>query len=328
MEGAARSQSVTKEALSVLTDPADSPLSNRQRESLGSLLDILLRTEEKLADPRLKAGDLLDWLVRSIDYLNHFDAYYGEGESSEDRKRTVLGFCAYARTTGLSPRAFLSHLASLDTTCGQPDDRLLTMTTVFRAKGLQYDHVVIPSCDEGCMPYLGSTGNQIYDKAGIVEMDEPSESIENERRLFYVAITRGIRSVLIGTSSEQRASRFLHEMRLTPTNRILTAVQHLAAHVEGAENELYAAAIENGGEKPIMDSVIKDYLPMIGKEDVAARLVRATAKVVETPFVYPACITNRTAFVPSRPPKSAEPAWWEESNPPHRTTKVAERFIG
>ena len=54
---------------------------------------------------------------------------------------------------------------------------------------------------------------------GIVQESSMSTALENERRLFYVALTRARKGVLIGSSS--RPSRFLQEMSLQETESLL-----------------------------------------------------------------------------------------------------------
>ena len=85
------------------------------------------------------------------------------------------------------------------------------------------------------MPNLYGTGNRIFDKHGIAAEPEPSEAIENERRLFYVALTRAKKAVYIGAINsahggnrqlgESLPSRFLEEMRLVPTIAIMESLQ-------------------------------------------------------------------------------------------------------
>ena len=53
------------------------------------------------------------------------------------------------------------------------------------------------------------------------------QRLESERRLFYVALTRARKGVLIGTS--QNPSRFLEEIQLDDTDAVMDAVTHLAA---------------------------------------------------------------------------------------------------
>lgn len=75
----------------------------------------------------------------------------------------------------------------------------ICLMTVHGAKGLEFDRVIIPDCNEGIFPHG--------------RMPDP-EAVEEERRIFYVAMTRAKKSLELlylkgnGTRSRQ-ASRFL-----------------------------------------------------------------------------------------------------------------------
>ena len=79
----------------------------------------------------------------------------------------------------------------------------MRLMTVHGAKGLEFDRVWIPDCNERVFPY----GRM------------PDEStVEEERRLFYVAMTRAKKNLellyLIGTEERPRhPSRFLNSLR-------------------------------------------------------------------------------------------------------------------
>jgi DNA helicase-2/ATP-dependent DNA helicase PcrA len=68
----------------------------------------------------------------------------------------------------------------------------VTLSTVHRVKGLEWDHVLVFGADGGSMPH------------------ELSDDIEEERRVFHVAMTRGRVSVTI-LADQARPSRFLAE---------------------------------------------------------------------------------------------------------------------
>lgn len=78
------------------------------------------------------------------------------------------------------------------------------MLTMHGAKGLEYDSVFILGANEGCMPY----------KRAVMD-----EEIEEERRLFYVAMTRAKRMLIISYVKEKNGkdvspSRFVKELFL------------------------------------------------------------------------------------------------------------------
>lgn len=85
------------------------------------------------------------------------------------------------------------------TDCGKRPVQLLT---VHGAKGLEYDHVWIPDCNEGVFPH-----GKMPD----------TKSVEEERRIFYVAMTRAKKSLMLlcltGTKERPRLpSRFLNPL--------------------------------------------------------------------------------------------------------------------
>ena len=67
------------------------------------------------------------------------------------------------------------------------DDAPLLLATVHGTKGLEFDHVAVVGMDEGRFPSARS----------IEESDEPGRTLEEERRLAYVAWTRARRSLTL-----------------------------------------------------------------------------------------------------------------------------------
>jgi DNA helicase-2/ATP-dependent DNA helicase PcrA len=80
---------------------------------------------------------------------------------------------------------------------GEQEDTGISLLTYFRAKGRQWHTVILPSCNEGLIPHGRAR-------------------LEEERRLFYVAITRCSANLLISYlkrfgNSIVEMSRFLLE---------------------------------------------------------------------------------------------------------------------
>lgn len=104
---------------------------------------------------------------------------------------------------------FLSEVSLLtdqDTDTGGENDKM-TLMTVHSAKGLEFDHVFVVGMEEDLFP------------SSMTLMD--IRGLEEERRLFYVAITRAKKSCTVtyaksrfrnGTTNPARPSRFLDDL--------------------------------------------------------------------------------------------------------------------
>ena len=196
MQQAIRSEQPVRVALEHLADPATSPFNRKGNEAM----DDYLRTLEMLhSADREKAGETLTWLVGYIGYDHHFDDYYGLSETAEDRKRAVAALCQYAAAQNITLADFLPHVEALDTTHGAPHEQQVVLTSIYRVKGLEYDVVILPDCNEGYLPCLVEPDSPIYDTEGIVEEPDVAAGVDDERRLFYVALTRAKQRVHIGT---------------------------------------------------------------------------------------------------------------------------------
>jgi DNA helicase-2/ATP-dependent DNA helicase PcrA len=88
--------------------------------------------------------------------------------------------------------AFLEHVSLVMDTEGGRNDPQVTIMTIHAAKGLEYDTVFLVGWEEGLFP-----SQRALDEGGI-------RSLEEERRLAYVAITRARRLALIFHAANRR----------------------------------------------------------------------------------------------------------------------------
>ena len=150
----------------------------------------------------LPAGAALTLLDHKIHYLDFLRRSSGFPETGAARAATTEAFIRYAGAFA-SPLALLAHLDDLAAR-GTGHNRVdaadtVSLLTVFRAKGLQWPLVFVPDCNQGIFPYGG-----------------PGE-IEEERRLFYVALTRTQATLHLHRVQTEPPSQFLAEADWQPT---------------------------------------------------------------------------------------------------------------
>jgi DNA helicase-2/ATP-dependent DNA helicase PcrA len=104
---------------------------------------------------------------------------------------------------------FLEHVSLVMENDAADETEKVTIMTIHAAKGLEFDHVFLPGWEEGVFP-----SQRALDEGGLA-------SLEEERRLAYVAITRARRRCTIlhaanrriyGTWSSSIPSRFIAEL--------------------------------------------------------------------------------------------------------------------
>lgn len=231
LEAARRRGLSIKYFMQALVDEGDRNLSLKRLKAVRDLQWVLEKAHSytkgrggKKQRALKNAGRLLKWIALKVDYEAHFRDYYGEGEDAFERMESLRNFTDFAQSLNLESAEFLKHMETLDSTQGARPEQLITMTTIHKTKGLEFDYVFIPSCQEGYMPCLYESEVEIYDRKGLVEPLDATHPIESERRLFYVALTRARKGVYIGVKHPEVAddasssgvslpSRFIKEMQ-------------------------------------------------------------------------------------------------------------------
>jgi len=149
--------------------------------------DILVAANAASSTPRL-----LQVLSEQIG-LDRAAAALDAGRTRADRSGQGDDLTALRRAAALGPDPadFEPWLRKSLSTPGSSDGVMLS--TVHRVKGLEWDHVIVFGADRGAMPH------------------DLAEDVEEERRVFHVAMTRGRETVTV-LADAKRPSRFLTEI--------------------------------------------------------------------------------------------------------------------
>ncbi len=161
--------------------------------------------------PREPAARLLADLVRRIGYDDWLSATFDKRDA-EAKGRSVADFVGWLSRKGEADRKNLLELTQMIALVTMLEGRdadesdAVRLSTLHAAKGLEFPHVTIVGLEEGVLPHRESidTGN-----------------IDEERRLFYVGITRAQRSLVLtycrtrkraGGRIDTMPSRFIAEL--------------------------------------------------------------------------------------------------------------------
>ena len=140
---------------------------------------------------------LVDFLMSGVG-LGRAAGSLDSGRTRPDRAAHADDLLALRRTAAVysDPAGFGRRLAALLRGTSEAGEGV-TLTSIHRVKGLEWDRVLVFGADETLMPHQLAT------------------DIEEERRVLHVAITRG-RSQVVVLSDEKQPSRFLDELEGRP----------------------------------------------------------------------------------------------------------------
>lgn len=197
-----------------LQDPlALEAIRGRAKKGLAAFAELM----EELAPAReLDAAVALDVVLEAID-VDRWMAELDDGTSTVDRAANVEELRAFAadydsRQPDGKLRGMLEEVALVaDTDAYEGDEDRVKLMTLHACKGLEFPFVVIAGAEDELLPH----------ERAVDEAQEPDTAIEEERRLFYVGITRAMKRLLIthttfrsfyGGGRPTLPSRYLREL--------------------------------------------------------------------------------------------------------------------
>ena len=204
IEGAIPEGGTPLEGLAILLRSGD--LKGRAQRELGKFLDLFRRAlGEREA---LGLAGLVKWVLQESGYLQSLeDEATLEAEGRIRNLEEFLSAAAESEALGLRLAEFLDRITLASDTDNLEEASQLSLMTIHCAKGLEFPYVFVVGMEEDVFPNRNAR--------------ETPEGLEEERRLFYVAITRAQRRLtlsaarrrrIMGTEMLSMPSRFLREI--------------------------------------------------------------------------------------------------------------------
>jgi len=198
------------------------------------------------------AADVLDEIVGELGLYEALAGSAPSAEAAADRIMTVDALRRFAAGGGWGVAAFLERCDELLARSAQwqeaPPAEAVRVTSIHRAKGLEWPVVIIPGLAEGAFPYRG-------------EEASPA-ALEAERRLFYVAVTRAQQRLYLIHPPDPRLERALSSGRAERFDPRGATASRFIAEAQPACSAAAGAALHRG-ERPggrAQTRVVRDYL--------------------------------------------------------------------
>ncbi len=178
-------------------------LGGKARESIEAFVEFIERTRERLMSPA-GVGDpqalrkLTEHFLDETGFLKELRRLEKNHEAGESRVRNIQELAAGmddAGGTGNPPMERLEKFLEEITLDNEREDKeesageAVTLITMHSCKGLEFPHVYVVGLEDGLLPHSRSKEEQ---------------TVDEERRLFYVAVTRAMRSLTLSHCSARK----------------------------------------------------------------------------------------------------------------------------
>jgi DNA helicase-2/ATP-dependent DNA helicase PcrA len=224
------------EGLAVLLRSGD--LKGRALREMGKFLNLFQRAAGEREAQGL-AG-LVKWVLQESGYLQSLeDEATLEAETRIRNLEEFLSAAAESESLGLRLSEFLDRITLASDTDQIEEAAHLSLMTIHCAKGLEFPYVFVIGMEEDVFPNRNAR--------------ETPEGLEEERRLFYVAITRAQRRLtlsaarrrrIMGTEMLSMPSRFLREL---PTEALTTPIRWGTEIYQAGEGVRPGSSFNRGG---------------------------------------------------------------------------------
>ena len=199
----------------------NSTFKGKTKESLSQLINLIYRWHDQV--DKHNNNELAEMIIEDSGYLEMLRR--DESLTSTGRVENI-----YELFKSLEPfesiQAYLEHISLVMEIDRDQDGQKVSLMTLHAAKGLEFDYIFLPGWEEGVFP-----NQRAIDEGG-------QDSLEEERRLAYVGITRAKKKCSIFFSANRRMhnqwissipSRFVNEL---PENNTELNMSHFSGERE------------------------------------------------------------------------------------------------
>lgn len=237
--------------------------------------------------PDAKAADVVEEIRTLLDLDAYFEKQHAHPDTQREKKMMVDEYHRFAQQLDMSVGNFCTRIRELMQNVKDGGDDVVLVTSVHRSKGLEWPHVILTELADGKFPSFSGK-------------NPAPEVLEEERRLFYVAITRCKERLtlvapwdrnLTASMKDKKgvipervqlyASRFLYEANLT-----LSREMGIAMHKNESPRTGYAALPTQIAERYLNDVEAERAAPASAPTDNAGRRIQIAADAPFTPSLF------------------------------------------
>ncbi|WP_297629815.1 ATP-dependent helicase [uncultured Clostridium sp.] len=194
---------------------------------------------------KISLGSAIQFIISDLDYIDYLQEYAKKFGQSIDDLEEILEELKILASDFNNILGFFSHIEEVkeeikNSKDDKDEDRVL-LSTIHRVKGMEFENVFLVNCIEESMPHSSAK----------------EEGIEEERRIFYVGMTRAIENLTI-LSPRTRGGK------MRETSRFLKETNFQIKEMENKGFKVGARVIHKGrGEKGIIRKLDGDRITIL-----------------------------------------------------------------
>ncbi|MDA3851170.1 MAG: exodeoxyribonuclease V subunit gamma [Spirochaetaceae bacterium] len=196
-------------SISALVFAADSPLKKNVQGNLGDFMELVEEFKDRFKDRNLAAT--LREFIDEIDYWGYLvQEFAGNDKAAKWRYDNLQMLCDFLEKWEKNPdnlnpslQKWLNRITLNSRDDNETETGKVNLMTIHASKGLEFDIVFLAGVEDGIIPHARS-------------VEEDPANIEEERRLFYVAITRARKKLFISSCQIRRTMRDTIESSPSP----------------------------------------------------------------------------------------------------------------
>lgn len=242
----ARDVSKAMSLIADLTKDVDKPFKEK------NILSVSASWRSIFNNTRIKKSErAINFIIETLDLEKLISKASGETHSSKSKLQIIDGMSSFAKGKKSTLVDFVELLYELYIKSTQQNDtnpNQIQIMSMHRAKGLEWDYVVVHDATEG--GFFGEKNSKVND-----------DVIEEERRLFYVAITRVKKHLFIVSSDDISRLSSWYQIKKNSYPKDLKCKNSVRFLYESnlVECEEYLSGLDSLQKTDIKNNILKKY---------------------------------------------------------------------
>jgi len=211
-------------AINALVFAADSPLKSNAQGNLAEFIELVEDYKERF-NGKLLAANLREFF-EDIDYWGYLiQEFAGNDKAAKWRYDNLQMLSDFLEKWEKNPdnlkptlQKWLNRITLNSRDDNDTEEGKVNLMTIHASKGLEFDVVFLAGVEDGIVPHARS-------------VEEDPANLEEERRLFYVAITRARKKLFISSCQIRRTMR--DTVECSPSPFLQEIPQNLTEQLEG-----------------------------------------------------------------------------------------------